>query len=336
MKNFLLVQLCLVVIGLSAYAVYISEIKERTPAAAGRIIEVSVKPGWSAVDVTSEFERLGIVTSSKKLSRWMVRLGIDRKIRPGIYKIHAGPAEDVARELERAAPDVNKIKVLPGALFSEIAAALGGDGGSERLLDALSSPDNFAERLRPLLQENPAERIVLLAPETYEILPGGSAARDLVKIASESWWRQHSDDVTIGFTSEDLSNGGILASIIQKEALVDSDRPIIAGVFKNRLNMGMPLQSCATVVHAWRLLGVKITSVSYDDVKIDSPFNTYEHRGLPPENIGIPSEKSWEAALNPAATKMLFFVAKGDGRHVFTRTYEEHLAARRKIRRGEL
>jgi UPF0755 protein len=313
-----------------------SKIVELTPIAAGKVIEVSVKPGWSAGDITSEFERLGIVTSSKRLSRWMVRLGVDRKIRPGIYRIHAGPAEDVARELARVTPEVNKIKVLPGALFSDVAAALGGDGGSELLLDALRSPDNFAERLRPLLQENPAERIVLLAPETYEILPGGAAAGDLVKTASETWWRQHSDDVTVGFTSEDLSNGGILASIIQKEALVDSDRPIIAGVFKNRLKMDMPLQSCATVVHAWRLLGVRITSVSYDDVKIDSPFNTYEHRGLPPENIGIPSEKSWDAALNPAATKMLFFVAKRDGRHVFTRTYEEHLAAQRKIRRGEL
>ncbi|MDR3353792.1 MAG: endolytic transglycosylase MltG [Synergistaceae bacterium] len=336
MKSFPLVLLCLIAIAVSAGAIYTSEIMERMPGAAGDVIEVSVAYGWSAGDISSEFERLGVVTSSKKLSRQMVSLGIDRKIRPGTYRIHAGLARDVAKELERAVPEANKIQVLPGALFAEIAAELRRDDAPELLLDALRSPDNFAWQLRPLLHGNPAERIVLLAPETYEILPGGSAARDLVKTASEKWWRLHSADVSAGFTSEDLSNAGILASIIQKEALVDSDRPIIAGVFKNRLGMDMPLQSCATVVHAWRLRGVKITSVSFEDVKIDSPFNTYEHKGLPPENIGVPSEKSWEAALRPAATKMLFFVAKNDGSHVFTQTYEEHLAAQRKIRRGEM
>jgi UPF0755 protein len=175
-----------------------------------------------------------------------------------------------------------------------------------------------------------------LAPQTYSISPGDGSAGALVKAASEMWWQQHREDVPHGITSLDITEEGILASIVQKEAKVDSDRPIIAGVFKNRLSMGMPLQSCATVVFAWKLRGVKVTDVSFDDVKIDSPFNTYIHKGLPPENIGIPSENSWSAVLKPASTDMLFFVAKHDGSHVFTRTYEEHLAAQRKIRRGDL
>jgi UPF0755 protein len=125
-----------------------------------------------------------------------------------------------------------------------------------------------------------------------------------------------------------------LASIIQKEALMDEDRPLIAGALRNRLKANMPLQVDATVVYAWKSLGVKKTSLTYNDLKIDSPFNTYLHKGLPPANIGAPGEGSWNAALRPADTEMMFYFAGPDGYHVFTRTYEEHLAAQKKARGG--
>ena len=132
-------------------------------------------------------------------------------------------------------------------------------------------------------------------------------------------------------TSADLRDDGVLASIIQKEALFDAERPLMAGVFGNRLKKNMPLQSCATVIYAWRVRGVKRTSLTYDDLKIESPYNTYRHNGLPPGHIGIPSQSSWRAALNPQKTDNLFFVADKDGHHVFSKTYEEHLAAQRRI-----
>ena len=156
-----------------------------------------------------------------------------------------------------------------------------------------------------------------------------TAAR-LVAVASSVWWKKHGALLPGDADGGGVRSLGILASVVQKEALVDSDRPVIAGVFKNRLDLDMPLQSCATVVYAWRLRDVKKTSVSYEDVKIDSPYNTYIHKGLPPENIGVPGESSWNAALAPADTDMLFFFAKSDGRHVFTKTYKDHLAAQKK------
>lgn len=324
--------LCLSAFALCGWSFYVMNEIEGTPENAGSEVEVLILPGQSAAAAAEVFERSGAVTNSRDLARQMVKLGIDRSIKPGIYRVRAGRAKDVALEFSGASPQILNVTILPGALSTDVVSSLGLDDGQPLAL-ALASDDNFPERLRALLPDSPNERILLLAPETYEIPPGGGAAERLVRKASSVWWLEHSADVPLDFTSKDMEEGGILASIVQKEALIDSDMPVIAGVFKNRLSRDMPLQSCATVVYAWHLRGVRIKDVSYEDVKIESPFNTYTNKGLPPESIGIPSGKSWNAVLKPASTDMLFFVAKGDGSHVFTRTYEEHLAARKKIRR---
>lgn len=118
-----------------------------------------------------------------------------------------------------------------------------------------------------------------------------------------------------------------MASLVEKEAMVDKERPLIAGVFYNRLAENMRLESCVTVQYA---LGKHKTKLSYDDVKIKSPYNTYLHAGLPPGPIASPGRLSLKAAFYPAPTKDLFFVAKGDGTHFFSRSYNQHLANSRK------
>ena len=302
----------------------------------GREVDVLILPGWTARDVASAFAEAGAVPRSRDFARAMGRLGIDRRIRPGLYRVRAGRAADVAMQMREAAPQVVRALLLPGALFEDVAAALERGDGAAALERALGSAENFPEGLRPLLPETARDRIVFLAPETYELDPGEESANAFVRVASAKWWSRHGERIPPGTTSADLRADAVLASIVQKEAKVDGERPVIAGVFKNRLREDMPLQSCATVVHAWRLRGVRIATVRYEDVKVDSPFNTYIHSGLPPEHIGIPSESSWNAVLAPAKTKMLFFVAKRDGSHVFSKTYREHLAAQKKIRAGEL
>ncbi|MDR3255515.1 MAG: endolytic transglycosylase MltG [Synergistaceae bacterium] len=330
------ISLLLLALSLSAWGLYMAEKWDSTPENAKNLVELLIVPGQNASDVASEFERLGIVTSAGEFSKWMVSLGIDRRIKPGIYRIHSGRPRDVAREFAEASPEILEVRILPGVLLEEVASSLGRNDAEKLLLKALSNGENFPARIRPLLPEKTSERMLLLAPETYSISPGDGCAEELVRMAAAIWSGQHADDIPKDFKGREIADAGILASIVQKEALVDSDRPLIAGVFKNRLDIDMPLQSCATVAHAWRLRGVKITNVSLDDVKIDSPFNTYLHKGLPPESIGLPSANSWGAVLKPASTDMLFFVAKTDGSHVFTRTYKEHLAAQKKIRKGEL
>ncbi|MCM8770232.1 MAG: endolytic transglycosylase MltG, partial [Candidatus Omnitrophica bacterium] len=125
-------------------------------------------------------------------------------------------------------------------------------------------------------------------------------------------------------TDEEIRKVVIVASMVEKEAEVDSERPIIASVIYNRLKKRLPLQICATVEYA---LGFHKARLSRQDLRVKSPYNTYLHRGLPPGPICNPGKKSLQAALYPAKTNYLFFVTKGDGTHHFSETYAEHAGA---------
>jgi UPF0755 protein len=122
-----------------------------------------------------------------------------------------------------------------------------------------------------------------------------------------------------------------MASIVEREAKRAADRPKIAAVFYNRLRTGIALQSCATVQYA---LGKHQDRLLYADLQVASPYNTYLYRGLPPGPICSPGQASIRAALYPDSDNYLYFVAKPDGSHVFSRTYQEHLRAQRLISRG--
>lgn len=113
-----------------------------------------------------------------------------------------------------------------------------------------------------------------------------------------------------------------LASIVEKEAVLDEDRPIIASVFYNRIKIGMPLQSDATIQYIFK---ERKKSITYNDLKIDSPYNTYKAQGLPPTPIANPGIASIEAVLYPANTEYLYFVARIDGGNTYSKTYEEHV-----------
>lgn len=121
-----------------------------------------------------------------------------------------------------------------------------------------------------------------------------------------------------------------LASIIEREAKLDSERKTISAVFQNRLKKNMMLQSCATVQYLFKEQKEILT---YKDLEIESPYNTYKHAGLPPGPIASPGLKSIEAALYPENTDYLYFVAKDDGSHIFTKTYNEHLNAQNKMKK---
>jgi UPF0755 protein len=176
-----------------------------------------------------------------------------------------------------------------------------------------------------------------LRPDTY-ILPADIRARELVRVLADGFkaewqpaWDARLD--TLKMTKLALVT---LASIVEGEARVDAERETIAGVYHNRLRIGMPLQADPTVQYAIFLKrGRRKTRLFHKDYQIDSPYNTYLNRGLPPGPVNSPSRRSIEAALYPAPGKYLYFVAGRDGRHVFSRTYGEHLRAIRKIRRTE-
>lgn len=166
-----------------------------------------------------------------------------------------------------------------------------------------------------------------LAPDTY-FYTLGSSDLDILKRAHAqqqqrlaALWPQRADQLPYRSPYAAL----IMASLVEKETAVKAEMPQIAGVFVARLDIGMKLQTDPTVIYA---MGAHYHGrIGSRDLKIDSPYNTYLHYGLPPGPIAMPSELALQAALHPAATQALYFVARGDGTHVFSRTLAAHNAA---------
>jgi UPF0755 protein len=123
-----------------------------------------------------------------------------------------------------------------------------------------------------------------------------------------------------------------LASLIEEETALPEERPLVSAVFHNRLKMGMKLDCDPTIAYALKREGRYTGRLLLRDLKLDSPYNTYLHAGLPPGPISSPGLSSIDAALNPAPADYLYFVAQGDGSHRFSRTLREHLDAVRKYR----
>jgi UPF0755 protein len=162
-----------------------------------------------------------------------------------------------------------------------------------------------------------------LYPDTYEIYPDATEKKIIDKMLSrfdevftEEYYRRADE---LGMSVSQIMT---LASIIEREAKVAEDRPVIASVFYNRLAIDMPLQSCATVQY---ILGEQKEKLTNKDIAIDSPYNTYKNAGLPPGPICSPGIESIKAALYPSDTDYLYFLAKGDGSSVFSVTYDDFL-----------
>jgi UPF0755 protein len=125
----------------------------------------------------------------------------------------------------------------------------------------------------------------------------------------------------------DLNSVMTMASIVEGEALLDSERPVVASVFYNRIEENWRLESCATVQYA---LGERKSTLTYADLEVESDYNTYQHFGLPPGPINSPGAASISAAVNPDTTEYMFFLAIGDGSHYFTDNYDDFLKAKAK------
>ncbi|MEZ0535634.1 endolytic transglycosylase MltG [Caldicellulosiruptoraceae bacterium PP1] len=160
-----------------------------------------------------------------------------------------------------------------------------------------------------------------LFPDTYEVYPNTSA-KDIIIMMLNRFTQVYESIKQFKKTNLDLKSTVILASIVEKEAKYDSERSLIAGVFLNRLNKNIKLESCATVEY---LLPKHKEVLTYNDLKIDSYYNTYKYNGLPPSAISNPGKKSLLSALNPQKTDYLYFVLKKNGYHHFSKTYKEHL-----------
>jgi UPF0755 protein len=303
------------------------------PAGSGEPVPVMVSQGMNARRAAEQFEAAGILEkgNASDLARWMTRFSIDRKLKPGMYKIRSGSPWEVARQLEKAEPGVSAATIVPGMDVYSFPGIFTPPLGEETLAKLLSRNDLFPKEIAPLLPDSPEGRLAFLLPET--VYTAENSGEEVVSAAARLWWNRVGSEIPEEKRkAEYLQEMAVISSLIEREALWDEERPLIAGVIENRRMKKMLLQIDATVVYAWKREGKDLTRVLHRDLEIDSPYNTYRIAGLPPAPICIPSEKSWFAALNPEMTDYLYYVAGKDGRHLFSETFSGHQKNIRKVR----
>ncbi len=306
------------------------------PAPDAPLEQVTIPPG-ATLRAVSESLAAHQILEHPEWFRTLARIkGDDRSVQAGIYELrHGERASTVLRILTEGRGKLIRFTVPEGEPLRSIAQM------AEEQLDI--SADSFlaATGDTARLQAAGAEGSSYegwLHPETY-LVPLTIVPEDLVDLMvrqSVSLWTPERDARrdSMGMSRLEVLT---LASIVEGEALVNDERPVIAGVYLNRLRLRMALQADPTVQYGIELAtGQRKKRLYTKDYKFPSPYNTYLNPGLPPGPINSPGTASIDAVLNPASVPYLFFVAGPDRRHVFSRTYREHLTAIRRVRSGVL
>lgn len=284
------------------------------------VVELTVDRGRSAAQVADDWVAAGVDTPGWALQAWFRWSGDARRIRAGSYAAEPGitPSELLAK-MVRGDENLETVVFIEGWTFAQMRSALARAPGLRQTLQGL---DDRAVMKALGSAHLPAEGWFF--PDTYRYGRGVSdrtvllSAHEAMKRQLHKAWEQRRPDLPISSPAEAL----VLASIVEKETGQASDRARIAGVFVNRLRLGMPLQTDPTVIYG---LGPSFDgNLRKRDLLADTPFNTYTRRGLPPHAIAMPGAQSLKAAVQPEATPALYFVAKGDGSSYFSANLEEH------------
>lgn len=274
-----------------------------------------------------DLERRGIVRDARVASRFAEITGRARPVREGTFR--ASPGMNLDEVLARLRNPIRQMVRLPEGWWVARTAKLLEDRGvcSADEYEAWSrKPGEFAMEVEFDLPKGSLEGY--LFPDTYD-LPPLLGARETIRRQLRAFEAKVVRGLKPG---ERLHDVIVKASMIELEAARDDERPVIAGVIENRLRIGMPLQIDATVLYAkqeWSVLPPGVVGT------VDSAYNTYRIRGLPPGPIGSPSVASIRAALNPARHRLLYYVALPDRRHLFAETYAQHLQNIRTARRAK-
>lgn len=295
--------------------------------------EFSIRMGETANSIAARLEDARLVRSGDSFRNYLVYSGLDTSIQAGNYKLSSAmSAVDLARQLQDATPQEVEFNVLAGWRAEEIAAVLPTSG-------LQIAPDGFLQVVKnPAAGLAPSELGVRGSLEGF-LLPGSyrlsrdTRADELVKTLVTQFDQQVGSDLREAFKSHGLNllQAVTLASIVQREAVVSEEQPIIASVFYNRLAKGMKLDSDPTVQYALGFDAAHSTwwtnPLSSGDLTVNSPYNTYVAAGLPPGPISNPSLSALKAVAYPAQTPYYYFRASCDqsGKHTFSKTYEEHL-----------
>ena len=295
-----------------------------------QVADLEIEPGTSANGVAETVVASGADVPVAMLQAWFRFSGQARLIKAGSYELVSGTTpRKLLSMLVRGEETLKSITLVEGWTFVQVRAAL--QKAEQLVPDTLAlSPETIMEKLgKPGI--HPEGRFF---PDTYAYAKGSSDLAVLKRAARamdrrlDAAWSLRSSDTPLKSPDQAL----ILASIVEKETGKPSDRAQIGGVFSNRLRIGMPLQTDPTVIYG---LGLQFDgNLRKRDLQADTPYNTYTRLGLPPTPIAMPGKAALLAAVQPAPTKALYFVSRGDGSSEFSTHLDEHNRAVNKYIRG--
>lgn len=298
------------------------------------ISKVTIKSGSSLSALSNHLHEKKIITN-ERMFRWAVQImGKEKEIPVGTFRlVDTQNNYDIIEQLVYGSPELKKVRLLEGWSVKQIAEQLHKIMGFEieKIID-LSQDHRY-------LRQHDIKGATLegyLFPDTYLFFDGDTPNSVLDNIVGEhkKFWidafRERARELNM--SEHEVVT---LASIIEGEAIYNSERPIISGVYHNRLNLGMKLQADPTIQY---IIDDGPRRLLNRDLRIESPYNTYRNKGLPPGPINSPGAESLKAALYPDDNDFIFFVAKGDGYHTFTTNQKDHIIAKKqfqKIRREQ-
>lgn len=329
--RFLVVLLLLAVAGSAASAWWWLQ---RPLALSAATVELSIEPGTSPHEVAQAWVRAGVLTDPRLLYQWFRFSGDARRIRAGSYELEPGDTpRSLLAKMVQGDEAFERVRLIEGWTFRQFRAALaaaphlkpaGAQLPEAALMAAIGLPGVAAEGR--------------FHPDTYLYSRGVSdltvlrRAAELQSRRLAAVWAERAPDLPLQTPEQAL----VLASIVEKETGTAADRGRVAGVFVNRLRLGMPLQTDPTVIY-----GISdAAGLPFDgnlrkrDLLADTPWNTYTRKGLPPTPIAMPGLASLRAAVQPERTPALYFVARGDGSSVFSNDLAAHNRAVNQYQRG--
>ena len=294
-----------------------------------RSTKIIINHGEYLSAISNKLMKSGIITNEKIFGLATKIMGLEKSIPVGGYRFeNVNINKDIIYRLVYGRPEIKKITLLEGWNIKQVSSHLSKEMGFDynNFINIINDK-NFMKSLE--LDFDNLEGY--LYPETYYFFDGEkerSVIRRLVKEYKKFW----SNTNIIKAKSMNLTQHQIvtLASIIEGEAIYDSERPIISAVYHNRLKKGMKLQADPTVQYIIKDGPRRLLN---KDLRIKSPYNTYLYQGLPPGPINSPGFESLKAALNPEKNDYLYFVAKGDGYHTFSKNEKDHERAKRAFQR---
>ncbi len=332
-RGFLLIVLLIIIGVIVAAFNYFNKIQKPVSLTDNKDVVVEIQAG-STTDTIAALLFDNDLIHNELIFKYKVRdMGVGSSLKAGSYSLNrAMDLVEIIEALNAGVKSNNTVRftIPEGYELEQVARKLSDEAivDYDRFMDLSSNKSNFEDKFAFLKEIEEGYSLEgYLYPSTYEIFIGSSEEDVIGKMLGE-FEKIYESEIKDKLADFDftLNEAVTLASIIEREGKLDEERPIMSGVFHNRLEIGMNLQSCATVQY---ILGERKEVLSTAETQIPSPYNTYINEGLPPGPIASPGKVSLVAAVNPQDVEYLFFVLTGDdGSHTFTKTYNEHLQAK--------